>query len=79
MVGQVDRHPGLWLATGFIIGTGTGGGSAKYLARWMTQGATAYDLSLVYPSRYGNDISTETALSRIHATSAQGYVMPVVA
>lgn len=76
MLGPVETHPGLWLATGFNIGIGTGGGSAQYLANWMNDGVPTYNLPIVYPSRYGNDISTEAALAQIHATYAQGYVMP---
>ena len=78
MLGPVKTHPGLWLASGFNIGIGTGGGSAEFLAKWMHQGAAPYDLSMVYPSRYTNDISKQSALARIHATYAQGYVMPKI-
>lgn len=78
MLGPVESHPGLWLATGFNIGIGTGGGSAQYLANWMNTGSPAYDLPIVYPSRYSNDISKKSALARIHATYARGYVTPVV-
>ena len=76
LLGPVETHPGLWLATGFNIGIGTGGGSAEFLANWMVDGRPAYDLSMVYPSRYSNDIPKEDALRQIHATYAKGYVMP---
>lgn len=76
MLGPVPSHPGLWLAAGFNIGIGTGGGSAQYLAGWMNDGHPAYDLPIAYPSRYGNDISKQAALAQIHATYAKGYVMP---
>ena len=76
LLGPVESHPGLWLATGFNIGIGTGGGSAQFLATWMDQGAAPYDLAIVYPSRYANDIPKQTALDAIHATYAKGYVMP---
>ena len=31
MLGPAPEHPGLWLAAGFAIGIGTGGGSAEFL------------------------------------------------
>ena len=78
MLGPVESHPGLWLAAGFNIGIGTGGGAAEYLSHWMHNGVPEYELPIVYPSRYANDISTETALAQIHSTYAKGYVMPDV-
>ena len=78
LLGPVESKAGLWLATGFNIGIGTGGGSARFLAEWMDTGRPPYDLSIVYPSRYRNDISKEDALTRIHVTYAKGYVMPDV-
>ena len=79
MLGPIESHPGLWLATGFNIGIGTGGGSAEYLANWMDKESPEYDLPIVYPSRYSNDISRDAALASIHSTYAQGYVMPKIA
>ena len=76
---SLRRESGIWLATGFNIGIGTGGGSAQYLANWMNDGSPAYDLPIIYPSRYSNDISKKYALSQIRATYARGYVMPQVA
>ncbi|MCB1450186.1 MAG: FAD-binding oxidoreductase [Nitratireductor sp.] len=76
LLGPVKDMPGLWLATGFNIGIGTGGGSARFLAEWMNKGRPPYDLSIVYPSRYGNNITKDDALARIHATYAKGYVTP---
>jgi len=78
LIGPVETHPGLWLASGFNIGIGTGGGSAEFLANWMDKGAPPYDLSIVYPNRYSNDIPKEDALAQIHATYAKGYVMPSI-
>ena len=78
LLGPVETHPGLWLASGFNIGIGTGGGSAEYLANWMDKGEPPYDLSIIYPSRFSNNINKETALRQIHATYAKGYVMPTL-
>lgn len=78
LLGPVETHPGLWLASGFNIGIGTGGGSAEFLANWMDSGSPTYDLSIVYPNRYSNNIAKESVLAQIHTTYAKGYVMPVV-
>lgn len=79
MLGPVESHPGLWLAAGFNIGIGTGGGSAQYLAGWMNDGHPSYDLPIVHPLRYSNAISTDAALTQIYATYARGYVMAQIA
>lgn len=76
LLGPVESHDGLWLATGFSIGIGTGGGSAEYLAHWMVNGEPEYDLPLVYPSRFSNDLTRERCLELIHQTYAAGYVTP---
>ena len=76
LLGPVDGHAGLWLATGFAIGIGTGGGSGEYLAQWMVNGEAPYDLPIVYPSRFSNDLTRARCLDMIRATYAQGYVMP---
>ena len=78
LLGPVETHKGLWLASGFNIGIGTGGGSAEYLANWMDKGEPPYDLSIIYPNRFSNDIKKETALRQIHSTYAKGYVMPTL-
>ncbi len=76
LLGPVNSHPGLWLATAFNIGIGTGGGSAQFLSEWMVNGRAPYDLSMVYPSRFANNIPKEAALAQIHVTYAKGYIMP---
>ncbi len=38
MLGPIPGRDGLWLATGFNVGIGTGGGSGEFLASWMTTG-----------------------------------------
>lgn len=78
LLGPVDTHPGLWLATGFTIGIGTGGGSGEFLAQWIVEGEPAYDLPIVYPSRFSNDMTREACLKQIAETYAQGYVTPAV-
>lgn len=76
LLGPVEGKPNLWLATGFAIGIGTGGGSAEFLANWMINGEPDYDLPIVYPSRYSNDLTRERCLAMIRETYASGYVLP---
>lgn len=78
LLGPVEGHAGLWLATGFAIGIGTGGGSGDYLAHWMSEGSPPYDLPIVHPSRFPAPIPRDECLSRIVATYARGYVTPSV-
>jgi len=76
MLGPMPEQEGLWLATGFNVGIGTGGGSGEFLAHWMTQGQPLFDLKAVHADRFGNDMSTEEALKKIRAVYARGYQMP---
>ena len=78
LLGPVAGLDGLWLAAGFAIGIGTGGGSGEYLAQWMSEGAPPYDLPIVYPSRFSNDLGRQECLDRIKATYAAGYTMSEV-
>ncbi len=76
LLGPVKTHPGLWLATGFCVGIGTGGGSGEFLANWMVNGKESYSLPIVHPSRFSNDISQSECLKMITQTYAKGYVIP---
>ena len=73
LLGPVESHPGLWLATGFCIGIGTGGGSAEFLADWMVNGKPPYDLPSVYPSRFPNDLMQSDAVASITRIYERGY------
>ncbi len=73
LLGPVNGFDGLWLASGFTIGIGTGGGSGQFLAQWMTDGAPSYDLPAVYPSRFSNELRKSDVLRRIKATYERGY------
>ncbi|MGE4250827.1 MAG: NAD(P)/FAD-dependent oxidoreductase [Parvibaculaceae bacterium] len=76
LLGPVANHPGLWLASGFSVGIGMGGGSAEYLARWIVTGKPAYDLPAVHPSRFSNDMPKGDCLRAIRQTYARGYELP---
>ena len=73
LLGPVESHRGLWLATGFCVGIGTGGGSGRFLADWMVNGEPGFDLPMVYPARFSNAMTREEYLAEITATYARGY------
>ena len=77
MLGPVgNSHPGLWLASGFNVGIGTGGGSAEFLAHWMVNGQPHFTLPIVHADRFGNNISTDQAVESIRDCYRQGYRLP---
>ena len=77
MLGPLDStHAGLWLASGFNVGIGTGGGSAEYLAHWMVHGKPHFHLPIVHASRFGNNISQASAVESIRACYRRGYQLP---
>lgn len=76
MVGPVRSHPGLWLAAGFPVGIGTGGGGGKYLAEWMVEGRPPYELPIIDPERFALPMSPEECFSQMKETYARGYIMP---
>ena len=76
LVGPVRSHPGLWLAAGFPVGIGTGGGSGKFLADWMVNGQAPYDLPIIDPARFTQSVPQEDSFRQMKATYAAGYLMP---
>lgn len=76
LVGPLRSHPGLWVASGFAVGIGTGGGAASLLATWMVEGRPLHDASPVDPARFPADLSRADCLQLIHATYAAGYALP---
>ena len=75
LLGPCEAFPGLWLATGFCIGIGTGGGSGDYLAKWIINGSPEYELPIVHPSRFSNTLTQQQCLELIHKTYASGYTL----
>lgn len=73
LLGPVDSHPGLWLATGFCVGIGTGGGSGRYLAEWMAKGRPPYELPEIRPSRFPAAMERDECVRKIVRTYARGY------
>ena len=76
LIGPVPDHEGLWLATGFNVGIGTGGGGAEILATWMTTGQCPPGLNAIHADRFGNDITRDAALQAIRQVYARGYHLP---
>ena len=76
MLGPMPDHAGLWMASGFNVGFGTGGGGAEYLAHWIVNGRPNFDLPSVEASRFGNDISQQQATDAIRGVYARGYTLP---
>lgn len=76
LIGPVASMEGLWLATGFNVGIGTGGGSGEILARWMTSGTIPKGLDAIHAGRFGYDMCRGTALEAIRRVYARGYELP---
>lgn len=76
LLGPLKAHPGLWMATGFNVGIGTGGGSAEFLAHWMVNGEPLFDLRSVYADRFGNDMTQSDAIESIKSCYRRGYTLP---
>lgn len=73
MVGPIESHKGLWLAAGFPVGIGTGGGSAQFLAEWMIEGKPPYSLDMIYPSRFNKGIPKQQVFEQMKETYSSGY------
>ena len=76
LLGPVPEMQGLWLASGFNVGIGTGGGSAEFLARWMVEGEPPLNLPIVHADRFDNNLTTDAALESIRQCYRQGYRLP---
>lgn len=76
LIGPVPEMEGLWLATGFNVGIGTGGGAAEVLATWMTSGQPPRGLDVIHADRFGNNLEQEDALASIRNVYARGYHLP---
>jgi len=76
LLGPVPEYDGLWLASGFNVGIGTGGGAGEFLAQWMVNGKPTMDLPIVHPERFGNDLVRDDVLASIRACYRRGYNLP---
>lgn len=76
LLGPIGESEGLWLASGFNVGIGTGGGSAEFLAHWMVHGKPHFELPIVHATRFGNDMTREAAINSIKACYRKGYKLP---
>ena len=75
-VGPLEGFPGLWLAAGFQVGIGTGGGAAGYLADFMVSGAPDAAIPAIDPNRFGQGLSRQEAVTGMCRTYAAGYLLP---
>lgn len=76
LLGPVAGQHGLWLATGFCVGIGTGGGAGAYLSHWIVNGELPYALPEVHASRFTSDLTKVEAVNGIRHTYAMGYGLP---
>jgi len=76
ILGPVQGHDGLWMATGFHVGIGTGGGAGQFLSDWIATGTPPYHLPAVHPQRFAKPIPAATAIEGILAHYAAGYATP---
>ncbi len=76
VVGPVASHEGLWMASGFHVGIGTGGGAAQYLSEWIVKGKPPYSLDAIHSKRFDAPIPTEEAVADIIGHYSAGYAMP---
>ncbi len=76
LLGPIGENEGLWLASGFNVGIGTGGGSAEFLAHWIVNGKPNFELPIVHADRFGNDITQHDAIESIKACYRQGFRLP---
>ena len=75
LLGPVMGFHGLWLATGFCIGIGTGGGSGNFLVNWIINGEPPYDLPAVSPDRFPHNLTSSEIVKSIIDTYASGYAL----
>lgn len=76
MLGPIGSNAGLWLAAGFNVGIGTGGGSGEFLAHWIVNGQPHFSLPSVHADRFGNDMTRDAAIESIKNCYRKGYRLP---
>lgn len=78
LLGPLGENNGLWLAAGFNVGIGTGGGAAEFLAHWMVNGQPNMDMPIVDAGRFGNEMTQNAALESIRDCYRKGYQLTTV-
>ena len=76
LLGPMPGKEGLWLATGFNVGIGTGGGAGEFLAKWMTSGSAPDGLEAVHANRFDNNMPMDAVLEAIRNVYSRGYHLP---
>lgn len=77
LIGPWEDADGLWLASGFAIGIGHGGGAGKFLAEWMDKGVPPYELFDVDPTRFGRYADKDFTVAKMQEGYIRGYDLPV--
>lgn len=76
LLGPIQGHDGLWIASGFHVGIGTGGGAGQFLSDWIANGKPPYELQAVHPDRFSSPIPQEEAVRGCLRHYAAGYATP---
>lgn len=76
LLGRLPQHDNLWIAAGFTVGIGTGGGSGQFLAACMVDGKPPYSMTAVDPARFATPIPRDEAVRKILGHYAAGYAIP---
>lgn len=76
ILGPMQGFEGLWMAAGFHVGIGTGGGAGQFLSEWIVTGSPPYHLPSVHPQRFAVPMPAEKAVEGILAHYAAGYATP---
>ena len=76
VLGPIASHEGLWVASAFHVGIGTGGGAGQFLSEWIASGKPPYALNVVHPDRFTTPIARETAVASCLTHYAAGYATP---
>ncbi len=72
----IGPHPGLdgmWLCCGTAVGIIQGGGMGRFLAEWITDGATEWDPMACHPGRFGDYATVDYTTARAVEAYAQHY------
>ena len=77
LIGPHQNKRGFWLASGFAIGIGHGGGAGRYLAEWIDKGVPPYELFDVDPCRFGAYAEKDFTVAKMQEGYIRGYDLPV--
>lgn len=79
VLGPVQSQPGLWVASGFHVGIGTGGGAGQFISEWIASGTPPYDIPVICPERFDKPMPVDDAVAGCLELYAAGYATPAPA